>query len=146
MKYAVILGIAAIGVGSLMTGAALAKAGHDRMPIAFEELDANSDGQLTAEELAAAKQKRFESIDSNGDGNLSADELQAHAAEKAIKRTEKMIERRDANGDGALSLEEMSRDDRAAKRFDRIDRDGDGVISKAEFDQVRDRMAKRHRN
>ena len=57
----------------------------------FEQLDANGDGALTRDELAARGQERFAKADQNGDGVLSADELNARAQERAAKRTAAMI-------------------------------------------------------
>ena len=144
MKKTTLIAFVVLGATSLAVGVAMAAPGDARGALAFEELDANADGQLTREEMSVARQKRFESIDANGDGNLSLEELQAQAQERAKKRAERMIERRDANGDGVLSSDEIGSGDRAERRFDKVDGDGDGVISKAEFDDARERFSKRH--
>lgn len=135
--------IAAIALGA---GAVMAKSRGHMAPIAFEELDTNADGQVTKEEMAALRATRFEESDTNGDGGLSLEELQAHAQERAAKRAEHMMSRRDANGDGQLTMDELGDDRRAEGRFDRMDSDGDGAISKAEFDEARANMKRRHGN
>lgn len=43
----------------------------------FTKLDSNSDGQVSKEEHAAAKEEKFEEADTNNDGNLSKEELKA---------------------------------------------------------------------
>ncbi|WP_065333179.1 EF-hand domain-containing protein [Tritonibacter mobilis] len=100
----------------------------------FEQLDANGDGALTRDELAARGQERFAKADQNGDGVLSADELNARAQERAAKRTAAMIERFDKDGDGALSAEEMPSRRVPFNLLEKADTDGNGSISKAEFD------------
>jgi len=100
----------------------------------FEQLDANGDGALTQDELAARGQARFAEADQNGDGVLSADELNARAQERMARRTAKMIERFDTDGDGGLSAEEMPRRHGAINLLEKADTDGNGSISKAEFD------------
>jgi len=143
MKNTAFIAFVALGAASLTTGAALAKQDGARAPIGFEELDANSDGQITREEMNALRQDRFSQIDSNGDGVISLEELEAHGQERVKKHAERMIERRDANGDGVLTIDEMKSDKRADRRFDRIDGDGDGSISKAEFEAAKDKMERR---
>lgn len=51
--------------------------GH-RGPPAFEELDANKDGQVSLAEIQASAQKHFAQLDKNGDSQLSGDELPKH--------------------------------------------------------------------
>ncbi|SLN56855.1 EF hand [Pseudoruegeria aquimaris] len=117
----------------------------------FEQLDANGDGKITAEDLAAAKAARFAEADTNGDGALSAEELQAQADARRADRVEKMIERMDANGDGVLSMEEMEagrgdrgdRGDRGGRMISRMDTDGDGAVSAEEFEAAKAKMAER---
>lgn len=103
----------------------------------FSELDTNSDGVLSPEELAAPHAARFAQADGNGDGMLSAEEMAAHAEtmrqQRAIRGAERMIERMDANDDGQLSVEEMTVRAGAKSMFDRLDKDGDGAISEEEF-------------
>lgn len=132
--------IAAIIAGLTVTAANAAPGGkmggHGPMP-SFAELDANGDGTLTAEELAAHKDKMFADADTNGDGALSADEL---AAASEARRAKAMVSRLDKNGDGQLQADEMRPASRDGKTmFDRLDADDDGSISAEEFDA----MAKR---
>ena len=143
MKHTAFIAIVALGAVSLTTGAALAKQDGARASIIFEELDANSDGEITREEMNAVRQERFSQIDANSDGVLSLEEIEAHGQERVKKHAERMIERRDANGDGVLSMDEMQSDKRADRRFDRIDSDSDGAISKAEFEAAKDKMERR---
>ena len=143
MKHTVFITLVVLGAASLTAGIATARAaGGDATPV-FEELDANADGQVTREEISAARQARFAATDSNGDGALSLEELTAQVEERAKKRAERMLERRDANGDGVLSEDELGPDRRAEARFDRLDQDGDGSLSKAEFEAARDKMKRR---
>jgi hypothetical protein len=56
----------------LIAGAALAQ----ELP-AFEEVDANSDGQISQQEAAAVEGLDFSTADTNQDGALSRDEYEA---------------------------------------------------------------------
>jgi Ca2+-binding EF-hand superfamily protein len=137
------IGLAAVPV------VANAKGGHDRgqgQRASFEQLDLNSDGQITQAELQAQRAARFAAIDTDGDGFVSSEEIAAHADARRAKRAERMISRMDANGDGKLSAEEMAPpEDRMAKRMERIDTNDDGSISKEEFDAASKGRGGRHR-
>ncbi|GAA6206906.1 hypothetical protein NBRC116601_01990 [Cognatishimia sp. WU-CL00825] len=143
MKRAVL--ISSVTVVALALGAATVSAkgmggkhGQQGPRFNFEEVDANADGKITLEEMAAHAQSRFAAVDTDGDGNLSADELQAAKENARGERTQRMIEHRDTNDDGMLSFEEMQpKDDRAAKMFERLDADGDGALSEEELAKMK---------
>jgi hypothetical protein len=146
--YALSALLAALLAGSALTTAALADRGDRGGPGAvkmppFEEVDTNSDGQLTREEIDAWRTTRATAIDSNGDGNVSLEELTAAEAAQAAERAQRMMEARDANGDGMLTAAEMMLPAVPDRMFDRIDTDGDGAISKAEAEAASERMADR---
>jgi Ca2+-binding EF-hand superfamily protein len=77
----------------------------------FGMLDADGDGKVTTEEMAAAPQRRFAAIDANADGKVTADEMVEHRIALMRARIEArvamMITEMDDNGDGALSVEDM---------------------------------------
>lgn len=103
----------------------------------FEEVDTNSDGKISEEEMQAHRAAGFAAVDTNGDGKLSPEELSAHAesrkSERAEKRQERMIERMDTDGDGMLSESEMAPKG-GENMFERLDTDGDGALSKEELE------------
>lgn len=123
----------------------------------LEELDQNSDGNISREEIAAHETSRFAEIDTNGDGQLTAEELSAHAdarreemrAEREAlmarfeemrqrgegERRERMFAELDANGDGAISADEFT--SRPREMFDRLDANGDGVVDETERQAMR---------
>ncbi len=115
----------------------------------FATLDANSDGQITMDEIKAQAQSRFAAADTNGDGALSADELTAmilaRIQERAANEAAQMIENMDNNGDGVLQADEMQPrgGDMLERMFARIDTDDDGQISQAEFDAMKARIEQR---
>ncbi|MGH1354402.1 MAG: EF-hand domain-containing protein [Thalassovita sp.] len=154
MKRAILISTAAVLTLTIGAGTAMAF-GKDRMGghhgprgpmFNFEEVDANSDGKITQDEISAHFKARFDQADTDGDGALSADEMTARAKaeneERMAKRTDRMIERRDANDDGKLSFDEMQ-PKKQGKMFDRLDADNDGAISTEEFAKLQERMDKR---
>lgn len=136
------------GIGLAQAESSPGKMGQGmRMHHSFEELDADADGRITQEEMAAHMQARFEGADADGDGALSRDELVTRMTERQAERiaayADHMIERHDSDGDGKLSPDEMKAD-RQGRMFKRADADGDGAITEAEFDKMRDEMKSRH--
>ncbi|MGR3503314.1 EF-hand domain-containing protein [Pseudaestuariivita sp.] len=155
------LAIALLGGASLTLAAGDLAAKEPRAQVApaFEELDADADGSVTAAELeafgAARWAARFAAIDTDGNGAVSAEELAAAADKRAAVRSARhaarMIERLDADGDGALSLAELAErggsdrrgGDRAERLLSRADTDGSGALSEAEYSAALDKMKAR---
>lgn len=121
---------------ALLAGHAMAqdKSGdeHHRHGRMMEHLDANGDGQITRDEVKAAKAEKFKEIDANGDGQITAEEMRAHREQKMQDR---FLKRYDANGDGRVTEDEFAGDD--SRMFDRLDKNGDGVISQDEMKAAR---------
>lgn len=109
-------------------------AGREGQHPTFEQLDADSDGQLSTAEIEAAGEMRFRTMDADGDGALTVEELIAHQQVRAEQRISRMMERFDANGDGQLSFEELPKRPGLQRLLQKADTDGNGSISKAEFD------------
>ena len=112
-------------------------------PPAFDKLDANNDGALSADELKAFGAARFAQFDTNNDGKLDAAELEAaEQAGKAMRREmriKRMISHLDQDGDGAISLSELPTG-RGEKLFEHADTNGDGSISAEEFKAAAEQM------
>lgn len=129
------------------------------MQMEFADLDMDTNGQITAEDLQAHAAAHFSATDTDSDGELSVEEMQAHRAAMMAERQakaggqekgkgpmaekrmgwmmEKMIAKRDTNGNGTLSLDEMIPDQaRMDRMIDRFDTDDDNAISQAEFDEA----------
>jgi Ca2+-binding EF-hand superfamily protein len=138
---------AAALIVSGLAGAAIAKDMGMRAPdsqtvqMMFDHLDANGDGSISAEEMAAAPQRRFEAHDANGDGKVTAEEMVEHRMTMMRARIEArvadMIAEMDDDADGMLSVDEMGPGRRAERRsekrraymFDRVDADDDGFVT-----------------
>jgi len=123
----------------------------------FGRLDANKDGQLSADELPAERKRLFERLlrtsDKNNDGKLSAEEFSAGlkrvggdapAASEEPRRPrrpeggpppERLFRRLDANRDGKITPDEVPepRRERFKQLLARADRDGDGALDQREF-------------
>ncbi|SCM67152.1 EF-hand domain-containing protein [Donghicola eburneus] len=133
----IVLGLAGLAASAmLMVTTAQARPGgmmgHGDRP-AFAELDANADGEVSAEEFEAFRAAKFAEADTDGDGALSPDEMVARMeAQRAEQMRSRMLQRFDTDGDGKISPEEM-----AAKRpgdmIQKMDKDGNGTISEEEF-------------
>ncbi|WP_187471030.1 EF-hand domain-containing protein [Luteimonas viscosa] len=116
-----------------------------------ERLDADGDGRLSREEVAAARAGRdgrpdrlgehFDAIDANSDGYIVRNELRAwHETQRPLRQAEmrKRFDERfttaDLNGDGKLSRVEVDEKmPRLAKRFAWMDDNRDGFLSRAEL-------------
>lgn len=119
---------------------------------AISKLDANGDGKVTKDEIAAARAANAAALDQNGDGKIDASELVAREMAKAEDRAKALIARLDADKDGVLSAAElMTRPTartpaRFGTIFDRIDTNGDGAVSAAEFDAAKAQLRARANN
>ncbi|MCF1708837.1 EF-hand domain-containing protein [Tabrizicola sp. J26] len=107
----------------------------------FEQIDVNSDGKITKDEVLAFRQSRIAGLDANKDNKITADELSAqmmqNMAQMVAQRSTQMIARLDVDGDGALSVEELAAGPMMGggmgeMMFERFDIDGDGAVTKDE--------------
>lgn len=147
----------AIALGLMITAVGPAAADHrgDREPIAFSDIDANGDGEITEEEFtthrAAKRNERFEATDTNNDGLLSEEEIKEAGGRRAGRRASRMIDRFDANDDGMLSMDELPEhgqgrrggDEDRESFMDRFDEDNSGTINEAEFEAAKEHMQER---
>lgn len=150
VKYSTAM-LAALMAATLST-AVLAEKGPMGAPMGgmmmnFDAVDADKDGKITKDEMAAHRAARFTEADSDKDGKLSPEEMvamreQAEAARKT-ERAKAMIARIDSDKDGFVSPAEMDAMPMMDKMFDRVDENSDGAISKEEMEAVRARMGER---
>lgn len=103
----------------------------------FETLDADKDGSVTKEEVAAAKAARLKEMDADGDGSVTPEEWVQY---RMLQRAKRHIARLDQNGDGKLQENELRIGDRLLTRFDL---NGDGMVTKAEIDIAQDALGGR---
>ena len=93
----------------------------------FERTDADSSGDITFEEFAAAMKMRIGDADKNGDGKMTVAEIAADIERmRAERAAERMIQRFDADRDGMLTLVEIETHQK--KMFALLDRNNDGKI------------------
>ncbi|QFT64429.1 EF hand [Roseivivax sp. THAF30] len=133
-----------IALGLVVPQIATAQDGPRGTMPAFETLDTDGSGGLSAEELKRFGTERFARADTDGDGKLTAAELEAARADRADKRQARMMTRLDTNKDGAISLEEISARANPDRMIERLDRDGDGEVSAEEFAELRKRGPRRN--
>ena len=108
--------------------------------ISFDELDTDSDGMITAEDIAAYQEARFNNIDTDGDGMISLVEWETNFAgessERKKSRIARMFDRIDGNDDEMISSDELPNKRMNFDRIlDKLDQDGDGAISEEEFNE-----------
>ncbi len=94
----------------------------------WEKMDANGDGELTADEMSAHHAEMIEKADADGNGSVSREELRAYHKAKRAEWREKRNP--DVNDDGVIDRTEFV--NAAGERFDRLDKNGDGVLSEDE--------------
>jgi hypothetical protein len=156
MKMAIATGALAATGALFLAGSSYAERGFGMMggphgmmgghggPIAREMLanvDANSDGALSQEEIDAAVDSRFTEFDANADGNLSLDEFQALWAEITRPMAVRAFQFLDPNGDAAVAKSELA--DRFGSAVAHFDQNEDGVLDAN--DRPRHRGGWRHR-
>ncbi len=107
-----------------------AEKGAPRLAEHFAQIDANSDGKLTQEEMCNAMQARRE--------QCRQDPERCRADMK--QRFDAAWKQADTDGDGALSRSEAEKGmPRLARHFDKIDTDHDSRVTTAEMDAARAR-------
>lgn len=114
----------------------------------MNEVDADGDGSISSEELAALDERRQNELaeaDTDGDGAISQAELLDTIVERMNMRQEmgvpatadivsRIMQDADSDGDGVISIEELSAiDERQQQRLAESDADGDGAITEEEL-------------
>lgn len=107
----------------------------------FDQIDTNHDKVLSPAEVKAYEAAQIKGLDANGDGFLTADEIAAKmtqmAAQRVTQHADMMVKRLDKNGDGKVSVEEFATARTPMDGFvQRMLKAGGGKISKATFDTV----------
>jgi hypothetical protein len=148
--------LAAALTGTTIAGAACAQTAPEApRPAArgMARADGDGDGRVSKAEYIARADERFARMDKNSDGQLSADEMAPRREMTAAPATpagadtaapapaapmrSRMIERLDTNHDGMISRDEYRA--QVAERFDRLDTNHDGFLDQSEMTAGRDR-------
>ena len=143
-----VIALTAIALASAATVVFAAPEGQQRRGAMVERLkaaDTNADGLISKSEAAALPRlaERFDRIDANRDGQVSFEELKAARASHRGGHG-KMLKSLDTDGDGKVSKAEAVA--AAAARFDRADANKDGFITAEEMKSARHGHRGGHRN
>lgn len=108
-------------------------------PRGMARLDKDGNGLISREEAPPRLQQRFDELDANHDGALDQQELAAlrKGGRKGQGDHRAMM---DANGDGKIAAAEHA--DGVEKMFKRMDVDGDGEITQADEKAMREKRQK----
>lgn len=103
-----------------------------RLPV-FKAMDKDENGELSAEEIAAAPAALL-TLDKNGDGKLSAEEIRPvmqPRGETPAQTAHRTFEAFDKNTDGKLTAEELP--ERMKPMIERADENKDGTVTEEEL-------------
>jgi Ca2+-binding EF-hand superfamily protein len=134
MKTSMKLAMTFLALAATAAGTAYAadRSGRHGGGFRFERADADSSGDVTFEEFAAAMKNRVGAADADKDGKMTvaeiASEIERMRAERMARR---IVERFDTDGDGALTAAEI--ESRQRKMFALMDRNDDGKIAPDEM-------------
>src|SRR5205814_10504856 len=111
--------------------------GHGHRGAMLERLrqaDTNGDGMLNRDEAKALPMisKHFDEIDANHDGQITAEELRAFHRQHAEQHRAEHWKKLDTDGDGRISkAEAQANAPRLFEHFDEIDANRDGFVPAA---------------
>jgi hypothetical protein len=93
----------------------------------LDQIDTNHDGVVSRAEYQAWFDTRFARLDANGDGHVDANEIAAspQVAQRVQRRADRFVERYDASGSGSVSKADFEAKEMA--RFDRLS-GGSGTV------------------
>lgn len=108
---------------------------QDKRGDRFARMDRDGDGRISREEASRMPDARFQALDANSDGFLSKDELAARRGgperRGSCDRAGGFLKKLDQDGDGVVTRAEA----RAASiaHFEKMDKNSDGVLTRDEM-------------
>lgn len=157
MKKTLLTALAAAMVASVAVPAIAAQDGKKRhggprIERMMERFDANKDGTVELEEIAAQRTEMFTSVDADNSGTLNAEELamlgELRKAERQKAREEMRAERKEARKEMRAERDGKKGEGRGFGRrggpsLERLDADNDGEVSVEEFAAMEAKMFER---
>jgi Ca2+-binding EF-hand superfamily protein len=101
----------------------------------FKAADTNGDAMISRDEAKALPRiaRHFDEIDANHDNQIPADELRAFHQKMHEGHKGGFLKKLDTDGDGRISRAEAQAAPRLAAHFDEIDADKDGFLTRDEL-------------
>lgn len=125
------LGMAALAGTSAFAADRDMRSDHGKT-MRFEKADADSSGDVSFEEFAAAMSSRFANADADSDGKMTVSEIASEIERmRAERMARRIVDRFDTNDDGVLTSAEI--ESRQKKRFALLDRNDDGKVTADEM-------------
>lgn len=109
----------------------------------LDQIDTNHDGTVSRAEYQAWVDARFAKLDANGDGRVDADEIAAspQVAQRVHRRAGRFIDRYDTSGSGSVSKADFEAKEMA--RFDHL-AGGSGTVDADQLLPRRGAFGRRH--
>jgi len=109
--------------------------------VKFDSVDTNNDGGISKSEFneyyAKHNSKHFKQLDANSDGKVTSEELQGNHDNQLGGRGTTHLDKRfysaDANHDGGLDMEEAKSMPMLTTYFSEVDSDKDGKVTRQEY-------------
>ncbi|HQR51342.1 MAG TPA: EF-hand domain-containing protein [Methylophilaceae bacterium] len=114
---------------------------HKKQHSPLAEADTNKDGSIDKAEAQAMHDKHFDKMDANHDGKLSKEEVAACKNDGMHDKGSMGFKKADKDNDGTLDKKEAKSLPNVSKHFDEIDVDKDGTVSR---DEVHNFMKDQH--
>lgn len=106
----------------------------------FAKMDTDESGTLSVDEVQGRMKEHFDEIDSDNDGELTKEELKAAREARMGQGRKGKLKEADTDGNGAISAAEAEAAglEKLLENFTELDSDGDGEVTREELKAARE--------